>query len=265
MDGFLLDVREALSIWLALLGVIGAAFGLMSIIARRGKPRTPGKRVSIVDERAASRRASAAEPRPVTGATRVQELARYAEEIAVVAERAAETARRRRIEWVSAQRTQEATWRAYETVESAARRVDLAAAFPAPREEPTAADLVARQRHLRQVAIDAHARGELSADQLADALAHRNGWDPRRHPIELETMLRHITRDRLLRAYQEAAVIERATWHAAELAAAAKRSLDDEAFAAQLAVRRERDGLAVSGAERGRATLFAGGARVATS
>jgi hypothetical protein len=45
-------------------------------------------------------------------------------------------------------------------------------------------------------------------------------------------MLRRASRDRLFRAYQAASAMERSTWYATDLAAAAKQSLDEELFAA---------------------------------
>ena len=96
----------------------------------------------------------------------------------------------------------------------------------------------------------AHERGELSARQLSDALFHRNGWDPARHPFEQDAMLRQVVRERRLHAYQEASTIERAAWHAADMAAAARRSLDDEAFTAALRVRQAQQ------AKAARPTLF---------
>jgi hypothetical protein len=92
--------------------------------------------------------------------------------------------------------------------------------------------LAGREQYLRRAVFAAHLRGELSTDHLFDALAHRNGFDSRRHPSEQEAMLRRLGCEQRLREYRTAVAAERAAWHDAGVAAAAKRSLYDEAFAA---------------------------------
>jgi hypothetical protein len=176
-------------------------------------------------------RMGAARLRRVRHAAEAADLARYAEEIAVAAQRAAVTAERRHDEWVAAQRRRDAAWRAYEAADAAARRAREAAAYPLPEGGGTLEDLTANGRFLRRAVTEAYQRGELSADQVADALSYRNGWDPGRHRCELEALLCGAVRQRLLAAYRTAAQMERAAWHAADTAAAARRSLADEAFA----------------------------------
>ena len=96
---------------------------------------------------------------------------------------------------------------------------------------------MSRERHLHRAANDAYRNGELSVAQLLDVLCHRNGWDPSRHPIEQETTLRLIARERTLRAYRTASDLERAAWQAADVAAASKHSLDAEAYTAAAGTR----------------------------
>src|SRR5260370_295881 len=83
---------------------------------------------------------------------------------------------------------------------------------------------------VRKAVNAAHQRGEISAAHPAAALMHRNGWDPAAPPFAQELMLRRVIRDRQFHAYQEASEVERQLATAADMAAAAKRSLDDEAF-----------------------------------
>lgn len=132
----------------------------------------------------------------------------------------------------AAQRTQEAAWRAFEEAEQAVRRLERASAFPLTEDDPAT-----RRQHMVRMVNAAHQRGEISAAHLADALMHRNGWDPSEHPFAQQLRLRRIIRDRLFRAYQQASTLERETAAAADLAASSKRSLDDEAFSATLQVR----------------------------
>ncbi|PZG16827.1 hypothetical protein C1I95_16810, partial [Micromonospora craterilacus] len=96
----------------------------------------------------------------------------------------------------------------------------------------TPAEYAARERWLHHAAMAAHWRGDLSARQLSDVLAHRAGWDPRRHPAEQEIVLARVVRDGRLAVYRAAAERERDAWRAAELAAEAARALSAEAYAA---------------------------------
>jgi len=250
---FFVNLQHALVVWLALIALAAAGFTLVSVIANRGVHLRRRWR-----EHKARKVARAERRTEKTRSERqsLRELRRYAEEVAVAAERAAVMARRRHAEWLAVARTREAAWRAYEQAEAEIRRYEQAALFPALAEEqetPTDEfELAYRRRHLHRVATAAHERGELSARQLSDALFHRNGWDPTRHPFEQDAMLRQVVRERRLHAYQEASTIERAAWHAADMAAAARRSLDDEAFATTLRVRQTQQAKAV------RTTLFQG-------
>jgi hypothetical protein len=243
---FIASLQHALLMWLVLIALAAAGFILVTTASNRGlhlKQRW-------LDRKA--RKAARAERRiEKTRSERqtLRELRRYAEEVAVAAERAAVMARRRHAEWVAVQRTQEAAWRAYELADQNVRRFEQAALFPALAEEhePPAdeLELAYRRRRLHRVATEAHERGEFSAVQLSDALFHRNGWDATLHPFEQDAMMRQAIRERRLHAYQEASTIERATWHAADMAAAARRSLEDEAFTAALRARQAQQAKAV--------------------
>jgi hypothetical protein len=227
---FMLGIREALAIWLALVAL--AVFALVCLLApdrlrRRRDAAREHRRDAARDHR---RRETPAQVRRNRLATEAADLARYADEVAVAASRSAVTAQRRHENWVAAQRTQDATWRAFEAADTAARRVVRAAAFPVPSTPLTPSEFADRERYLHRAATEAYRRGELSVEQLSGALSHRNGWDPRRHPFEQEAVLRRAAQRRLLRVYQAASALERTAWHANEMAAVAKRSLDDEAF-----------------------------------
>jgi hypothetical protein len=235
---FLASLQHALFVWLALILIAAGGFAAVTTVANRGlhlKRRWHDHK---------ARKAAKAERRLAKAKSERQslrELRRYAEEVGVAAERAAVMARRRHADWIAVQRTHEAAWRAYELADADVRRFEEAARFPAlaeEHEEPADEfELAYRRRRLHRIASAAHERGELSAEQLSDALFHRNGWDPASHPFVQDAMLRETVRERRLRAYQEASTIERAAWHAADVAAAARRSLDDEAFTAALRVR----------------------------
>lgn len=232
MQNFSHGMQQALAIWLALLAAVIVTFLVLSVASRRGSggPSWWSRlRRAVRDPEAVRERQAKAE----RSAKELQELQRYCAEVTVAAERATVMADRRRTEWEAAQRTQEAAWRAYEEAEREVARLRRANAFPLVEDDPKI-----RRRHLVRIVNAAHARGEISAAELADALMHRNGWDPAAHPFEQELMLRRAIRDRKFRAYQEASEVERRTAKAADLAAAAKRSLDDEAFDAALRLRK---------------------------
>jgi hypothetical protein len=264
---FLLGVREALTIWLALVALAVVALACMlapdrihwlrgvtrrrrEAKSRRGAAGQPGSGPGVTGRVRRPPRAGGPLVRRRRLAAHAAELGRYADEIAVAAGRAAVTAERCHEEWVAAQRMQEAAWRAYEAADAAARRVLRAAAFPLPATPRTPAEFADRERYLHRAATDAFRRGELSVDQLRDALSHRNGWDPSRHPFEQDAMVRRAAQHRLLRVYQAAAGMERAAWQAAGIAAAARRSLDDEAFQAAQRARRAHARLAAENAPR---------------
>ncbi|ATO13987.1 hypothetical protein CO540_09220 [Micromonospora sp. WMMA2032] len=216
---FLTAVPEAAAIWSALLVL---ALGLLAVLVAR--PDRDG--------------AADLEPDPVDAeALHRADLARYADEVAVAATGAAQTARRRRERWLAVQDEAKRAWVAFDEAEAAARRLAGAAALPAPRTPHTPSEYAARERWLHHAAMAAHWRGDLTARQLADVLAHRNGWDPRRHPAEQEIVLARTIRDGRRAAWEAAAERERQAWRDAELAADAARTLAAETYAAAAAVR----------------------------
>lgn len=217
---FMINICQATAIWLALMGV-GAV--VLLLVTRRG----PESGSARPPRRSRRWRRSRVDP----------EARRYAEEVAVAAERAAVTAVRRRDAWLAEQRAVELTRAACDAAGAAARRAGAAAAFPAPRTPRTPVEYAERERHLHRTAAAAYWRGELSASTLVDALAHRGDWDPRLHPVELEVVLRRAAHADLLASERAATGRERSAWRDAELAAAAARSLRAEAYAAAGRVR----------------------------
>ncbi|MEU7909110.1 hypothetical protein [Actinoplanes sp. NPDC049118] len=161
----------------------------------------------------------------------VEEL--YADQVALAAEQAAAIARRRRADWVCAQDEVDAAWAAFDAADRDARKSVTAAAFPILRQRRTRAELADRERNLHRRATAACRRRELSIAQLNEVLAHRGGWNPRRHPVAQEAALRAAVREHRFAAYQAATGRERRAWQDAERAAATVRSLRTEALAVQ--------------------------------
>jgi hypothetical protein len=245
MSQFLLDVPRASAIWLGLM--------LLALVAMAGVLLRPGGPLGTVADAApggpdprpvgGSGQRSVAAPRPraadrrrVRLAVEERELCRYAEEVAVAAERAAVTARRRREEWLTAQDRAEAAWRRLDAADAEVRRLSAAAALPAPRTPRTPSEYADRERYLHRAVMAACVRQQLSVLRLSAALAHRDGWDPRLHPVEQELVLRRVAREELRTAERRAAERERAAWRDTEMALAAASSLRHEAaFAAMRA------------------------------
>jgi hypothetical protein len=154
---------------------------------------------------------------------------RFAAEVAVAADRAAVTARRRRAEWQDIQEAVDAAWAAYEEADRAARRTTAACALPAPARRRRPGENAERERYLHRAATAACRRHEISIKQLNEALAHR-GWNPRLHPVVQEAALRNAMREHRFTAWRRSVAVERQAWATAEAAADALRSLRDEAM-----------------------------------
>ncbi|HEX7745354.1 MAG TPA: hypothetical protein VF462_08865 [Micromonosporaceae bacterium] len=166
------------------------------------------------------------------------DLRRYAAEVSVAAERSMISAQRSRTHWLAAVDEAEAAWTVFESADAEVRRLAAAAALPEPRTPRTPAEYADRERYLHNAVMAAATRGELPVLQLSDALANRNGWDPRRHPVEQELILSRARRDAALAAYRAAADRERTAWRDCEVAAVAAQSLRNEAHAARQAAPR---------------------------
>ncbi|MET8250621.1 hypothetical protein [Micromonospora sp. NPDC005197] len=215
---FLTEVPQAAAIWSALFLL---ALTVLAVLVARPEPDSA---------------ASEPTPPPPTAqevaAAELADLRRYAEEVAVAAARAAQTARRRRADWLITQEEAQAAWSRYDEADTAARRFATAGALPTPRTPHTPAEYAARERYLHRAAMAAHWRGELTMTQLGDVFGHRRGWDPRRHPVEQEVLLSRATRDARLAEHRAADERERSAWRDAELAAESARTLAEEAYAA---------------------------------
>ena len=161
------------------------------------------------------------------------DAARYADEVAVAAERAAATASRQRAAWEEAREEVDAAWAAYEEADRDARRTAAASAFPVLTRRRRPGENAERERYLHRAAVAACRRREISIKQLNEALAHR-GWNPRLHPVAQEAVLRNAIREHRLAVYRRATAREHEAWCAAEAAAAALSSLRAEAVAARL-------------------------------
>ncbi len=228
-------IPGAMTIWLALVGVVAIGCGFTAAPALRRQ------------HRAARAHLEGARLRRVHLGAQAAELGRQAEELAVAAARAAVTAQRRQDEWEATRRGRERAWRAFSTADAAAHRAGRAAAFVLAATPVSAAEMRGRERHLHRAATEAYRRGELSLADLSDVLSHRNGWDAGRHPADHEVALRRIARERLLAAYEAVAAIEGTARQHAEVAAAAAASLGAEAAAVAAGAERAAEILTTAG------------------
>ncbi|GLW32627.1 hypothetical protein [Actinoplanes regularis] len=205
-SAFLSSVPQAVAIWLIIILLVAVAAATVSI------PRV------------------LTEPAPV-----VTERQRYAEEVAIAADRAAGTARRRRAEWVAAQTAVDEAWAAYEKADRACHRIASAAAYPLVSLRRKPGENVDRQRYLHRAASALCRSQDLSIDQLNDVFAHR-GWNPRLHPVLQEAVLAQAVRAHRLAGYREAVEKEQIAWRGVLAADEALCSLRAEATAAPLRV-----------------------------
>jgi hypothetical protein len=224
VDSLVANGPQLVAIWLVLLVL---AAGCLTALADRGGLLGP--------VRIAARLAALAQQRrhDRTGrTTRAVEATRYTEEIVVAARRATTTVQRHREQWHDAQQVLDTASDAYQ--EAGERVLDAcrAAAHGVPAIGPTPAHYAERERYLHTTAVETHRRGHLSTAQLRDALAHRNGWDPRLHPSEQDVALARAGRTHLHELYQLAVAAERDAWHEAGMAVSAARILRSEAQAA---------------------------------
>jgi hypothetical protein len=227
LQGLLPDFPYAGLIWLILV-----SFAVLSVAVMLGRL---GWLVVADWIRVAGRRARLA--------AEATEAARYAEEVAVAAQRAAATAQRHRQDWLAALASAEESARALEAAEAKVRRLSGADALPAPRTSRTPTEYADRERYLHRAAMAACARGQLSIYQLSDALAHRNGWDPRLHPASQEVVLSRAIRDHLAAKHAAAMARESAAWQTVQRAMEAAYCLRNEALAAAWRAQRLRAGL----------------------
>jgi hypothetical protein len=235
-----LNMPDAMTIWFGL--VLFAALGSALLAASVRPPR--------------SRRRAARPPVPDRLVREAEDRRRYAQEVAVAAERAARAAQQCQREWQGTRNAKEAAWRAFEAADRAARQAMRAAAFPLPESPLTAEDAASRERYLHRAATAAYRRGELGLEQLTAALMHRGGWDPHRHPGEQEVILRRLARTRLLETYQAVSEVERTAWQQSDAAAEAWYRLSREALAAAVRASATPAGRAPS-APRGRVAVAA--------
>ncbi|MFI5935912.1 hypothetical protein [Actinoplanes sp. NPDC051494] len=234
-------------IWLSL--VVLALVALVGLALPRGV-RRPGQISAWLSDSASQKRAEME-----AKAAEAQEVVRYAAEIGVAAAGATATAERRRENCQQAQAAVETAWQTWQDADAALERARRATAYAIPEAEPVAADDPERVQALRRAAQAAHRRGDLTDEQLLDALTHQNGWDPTLHPLEQEMVMARATVENRFLAYQEALNAEDAAWKLADVATAAIRTLRDEVMAAQAQADAAREALP----EQARAILDAAG------
>ena len=211
---------SVVTIWLLLLLAAVAALAGLALPRDVRRPR----QVSAWLAEQAAHKAAEAERRAAEAA----ESIRYAEEVTVAAEGAASTAERRRVECQEASARVDQTWQAYQDADAALDRARKAAVYTSL----DSVDPAERTRALRRGAQAAYRRGDLSDEQLLDALTYRNGWDPALHPVEQELVLARAAARHRFAVYQTALDAEADAWRASDIATAAVRSLRLEVTAA---------------------------------
>ena len=121
------------------------------------------------------------------------DAARYADEVRVAADRAASGAQRWQELWQQSEDDLSTAWQAWLDADARLRSALAAAAWGTPWSVRTCEEYALRERFLHQAVSAAAARGDLPAAAVADALAGRNGWDARLHPVEQELVIARTT------------------------------------------------------------------------
>ncbi|GID32785.1 hypothetical protein [Paractinoplanes brasiliensis] len=156
----------------------------------------------------------------------------YVSEVRVAAERAAVAAQRWQELWEQAEATVNAAYESWLDADARLRKAMVAARWGTPWSAPTCEEYAARERFLHRAVAVACDRGDLPAAALADALAGRNGWDARLHPVDQELVITKATVTYRRHCYDTAAAAELTARHDADLAHRAAGSLAREALAA---------------------------------
>lgn len=221
VESVLASGPQTVGIWLLLL--VLAAASLIALADRGGRSGPARIAAGIV---AQSRQRHQDRARR---AAQTADMARYAEEVTIAAHRATIAVQRSRGQWHDAQQRLAAAGDARQNADAQVLQACRAAAYRSPATELTPADYADRERHLHAAAALAHRQGRLSTGQLRDALAHRNGWDPRLHPADQDVVVSRAARSHLHHLYQQAITAERAAWNRAGMAVTAARTLRAEA------------------------------------
>jgi hypothetical protein len=160
------------------------------------------------------------------------ESARFADEVRACAQRAEAAAAQWQQHLEQAEQEQLAAWQAWLDADSRLRRSLTATAFGTPWSVRTCEEYAARERFLHHAVTTAAKAGDLPTAAVADALAGRNGWDPRLHALEQELVVHRATARHRWHRYQLAAAAQQATQHHTDLARRAAASLHRTATAA---------------------------------
>ncbi|MDY7087945.1 MAG: hypothetical protein SYR96_22920 [Actinomycetota bacterium] len=156
----------------------------------------------------------------------------YVSEVRVAAERAAVAAQRWQELWEQAEATVNTAYESWLDADARLRKAMVAARWGTPWSAPTCEEYAARERFLHRAVAAACDRGDLPAAALADALAGRNGWDARLHPVDQELVIAKATATYRRHCYDTAVAAELTARHDADLAHRTAGSLAHEALAA---------------------------------
>ncbi|MFG1991978.1 hypothetical protein ACGFJ7_18565 [Actinoplanes sp. NPDC048988] len=165
-------------------------------------------------------------------AEEAERAAQFASEVEVAASRAAASAQRWQEIWEQASASVNTAYDAWLEADARVRSAASAAAWGTPWSVRTCEEYAARERFLHQAVSAAVGRGELPASALGDAIAGRNGWDARLHPVDQELVIARASAAWLRQCYDLAVEAEATAWHDTSLARRAASSLREESQAA---------------------------------
>ncbi|GLW35884.1 hypothetical protein [Actinoplanes regularis] len=160
------------------------------------------------------------------------EAARFAAELRTAAVQAREAAVRWQAHWRAAEEHADGAWQAWRKAEQRFARTRAGAVYPVPDQARTPQEYADRETFLHRALRAAAKRGDLPATALAAAIAGRDGWDPRLHPVDQEIVVLRAVAGHRRRSHRRAVAAEQAAWQDARLAASTRDRLCREAVTA---------------------------------
>ncbi|WP_127502589.1 hypothetical protein [Actinoplanes solisilvae] len=227
----LLTQPAPMAIWATLLLLTFPALLLLGSPEAMSRPRHSAQQFVVAlrgrgaELRRRAEEAARADQQATAEATRAQQ---YAAEVRVAADRADAAAQQWQELWERSETDRDDAYRAWLEADAGLRTAAAAAAWGTTWSLRTPDEYATRERFLHREVSAAVARGDLPAEALTDALAARNGWDPRLHPADQQLVIARASVAWRRHRYDQAVAAERRASHDVEKARRAASSLRHE-------------------------------------
>ncbi|BCY07270.1 hypothetical protein [Actinoplanes sp. L3-i22] len=157
---------------------------------------------------------------------------RFAGQAKIAAVRAEQALSHRQQLWHEAGQHTGDTWLSWQAAEQRVTRARTASAFTASPAAQAAVEFTDRERFLHRSVHAAVRRGDLPASALPAAMAARDGWNPRLHPVDQELALLRAVAEHRRHRHRQATAAEHSAWQNILQATATRDRLHTEALAA---------------------------------